>query len=396
MGPFVPDLISDQLNLIVALIIGIAFGFVLEQAGFSSSRRLAGLFYGYDFTVLRVFFTAAITAALGILLLGTAGLLDTDLIYVNPTWLLPAIAGGVIMGVGFVIGGYCPGTSICAAAIGKVDAVFFIGGGAVGVLVFGELYPFHEAFTNGTALGPLKVSDALGVSQGAFLLGLIVVAVAAFAVTTKIERAVNPAPPSAGFRIGKHALGAAGVIALGAAVAVLPGRKDRVLGAVDDPEYVRTHPVTMMPVDELAFRVIDRDPALQVIDVREGAPAAMIPGAVAVPLPELFSKEWEVIFSRRHRKKVFIAEDESTERRACLLAGELGYENLAILEGGLSAFRKTIIDRSVPMDSLTAARAPETARFRAMAGKRVAELLEEQKAAGAKKPAVTKKISGGC
>ena len=54
MGPFVPDIISDQLNLVVALILGIGFGFVLEQAGFSSSRRLAGLFYGYDFTVLQV------------------------------------------------------------------------------------------------------------------------------------------------------------------------------------------------------------------------------------------------------------------------------------------------------------------------------------------------------
>ena len=65
MGPFVPDLISDQLNLVVALAIGFLFGFVLEQAGFSSSRRLVGVFYGYDLTVLRVFFTAAVTAAVG-------------------------------------------------------------------------------------------------------------------------------------------------------------------------------------------------------------------------------------------------------------------------------------------------------------------------------------------
>jgi uncharacterized membrane protein YedE/YeeE len=125
MGPFVRDLISDQLNLVVALLLGIGFGFVLEQAGFSSSRRLAGVFYGYDFTVLRVFFTAAVTAMSGVLLLGYFGLLDTDAIFVNPTWLLPAIVGGAIMGVGFILGGYCPGTSVCAAAIGKIDAMFF-------------------------------------------------------------------------------------------------------------------------------------------------------------------------------------------------------------------------------------------------------------------------------
>jgi len=105
MGPFVPELISDQLNLIVALFIGVAFGFVLEQAGFSSSRRLAGVFYGYDFTVLRVFFTAAITAMSGTLLLAYFGYLDLQSIYVNPTWLMPAIVGGIIMGFGFIIGG---------------------------------------------------------------------------------------------------------------------------------------------------------------------------------------------------------------------------------------------------------------------------------------------------
>ncbi|PKL32870.1 MAG: sulfurtransferase, partial [Spirochaetae bacterium HGW-Spirochaetae-10] len=79
MGPFVPEFISNELNLIVAFVVGIAFGFVLEQAGFSSSRRLAGQFYGYDFTVLRVFFTAGVTAMTGVLILGWAGLLDLDL-----------------------------------------------------------------------------------------------------------------------------------------------------------------------------------------------------------------------------------------------------------------------------------------------------------------------------
>ena len=62
MGPFVPDIITNELNLVVGFLIGIAFGFVLEQAGFSSSRKLTGLFYGTDFTVLRVFFSAGVTA----------------------------------------------------------------------------------------------------------------------------------------------------------------------------------------------------------------------------------------------------------------------------------------------------------------------------------------------
>jgi hypothetical protein len=190
MAPFVPDIITNEMNLVVALLLGIAFGAVLEQAGFSSSRRLAGVFYGYDFTVLRVFFTATVTAMIGVLLLGHFGLLDLDLIFVNPTWLAPAIVGGAIMGVGFILGGYCPGTGVCAAAIGKIDGIFFVAGGLLGAFAFAEGYPFYERFYESTSLGPIKVYESLGLSQGLFAFLLIVAAVTAFAVTSVIERKV--------------------------------------------------------------------------------------------------------------------------------------------------------------------------------------------------------------
>lgn len=106
MGPLVPDIISENLNLIVALLIGMSFGAILEQAGFSTSKKLVGLFYGYDFTVLRVFFTAGIVAMIGVMGLVHYGLLDINLIYINPTFLWSAITGGLIMGLGFVIGGF--------------------------------------------------------------------------------------------------------------------------------------------------------------------------------------------------------------------------------------------------------------------------------------------------
>ena len=136
MGPLVPDIIGIDLNFIFALIIGILFGAILEQAGFSTSKKLVGLFYGYDFTVLRVFFTAGIVAMIGVLALTHFGLLDINLTYINPTFLWSAIIGGLIMGLGFIVGGFCPGTSVCAAAIGKIDAMIFIGGALLGVLLF--------------------------------------------------------------------------------------------------------------------------------------------------------------------------------------------------------------------------------------------------------------------
>ena len=147
MGPLsVNELISSNTNLFLAFIIGIGFGFVLEQSGFSSSRKLAGVFYGYDTVVLKVFFTAAITAMLGLLFFSLFGWVDLNLVYVNPTYLTSAIIGGIIMGAGFIIGGYCPGTSFCGASIGKIDAFVFIGGLFLGVLIFG--LGFTAIFTN--------------------------------------------------------------------------------------------------------------------------------------------------------------------------------------------------------------------------------------------------------
>jgi len=142
MGPLVVNgIISENTNLLLAFFIGIGFGFVLESSGFSSSRKLAGVFYGYDTVVLKVFFTAAITAMLGMLFLSLFGWLDLDLVYVNPTYLSSAIIGGVVMGAGFIIGGFCPGTSFTGAAIGKIDAMVFVGGLFIGVIIFSEGYP---------------------------------------------------------------------------------------------------------------------------------------------------------------------------------------------------------------------------------------------------------------
>jgi hypothetical protein len=220
IAPFGPELMSEPVNLLVAVLLGTAFGVVLEQAGFSSSRRLAGVFYGYDLTVLRVFFTAAITAMSGLLLLGDVGVLDLDSVVVNPTWLAPAIVGGVIMGVGFIVGGYCPGTSACAAAIGKVDAWFFIGGGVVGVLAFAEAFPFYAGFYGSTSLGPVKVFESLGLSEGVFALLLTGGAVAAFAAATWVERRVaGPSAPSWSFAGKRHMV--AGVFAVAVAIALL-------------------------------------------------------------------------------------------------------------------------------------------------------------------------------
>lgn len=189
MGPIIPLFeISEEINLLIAFLIGLGFGFALEQAGFSSSRKLAGMFYGYDITVLKVFFTAAMTAMLGLLFMNYLGMIDMSIIYVNDYFVSSAIIGGVIMGAGFIIGGFCPGTSVCAAAIGKIDAMYFIGGSLIGILLFGQTYPLWEKLHNSQHLGSIKLSDSIGVSDG--ILGLLVIgaAVVMFWVGEMAER----------------------------------------------------------------------------------------------------------------------------------------------------------------------------------------------------------------
>lgn len=201
MGPLVAqDIISGEWNFVLALIIGIGFGFVLEQAGFSSSRKLAGVFYGYDFVVLRVFFTAAITAMVGLIFLNYLGLIDMSLVYVNPTYLWSTLVGGAIMGVGFILGGFCPGTGVCAAAIGKIDAWFFLGGIFIGIFFFAEAYEWlfqtlHMGTTDPASFQEgsraIKVYDQIGISGNLFAFGMIVMALIAFVVTAQIEKRVK-------------------------------------------------------------------------------------------------------------------------------------------------------------------------------------------------------------
>jgi hypothetical protein len=189
MGPIIPAYgISTELNFLVAFLIGIGFGFALEQAGFSSSRKLAGMFYGYDTTVLKVFFTAAIVGMIGLVFLNYFELIDMSIVYVNQYYLYSAIVGGVIMGAGFIIGGFCPGTSVVAAAIGKVDAWWFLLGSLIGIFIFAETYPLWEDLHNAAYLGIPKLSDVIGITDGALVFLIIVMAIGMFAVGEWVEK----------------------------------------------------------------------------------------------------------------------------------------------------------------------------------------------------------------
>ena len=174
--------------MLMAFLIGTGFGFALEQAGFSSSRKLAGMFYGYDTTVIKVFFTAAIVALIGSQIMSYLGLLNLNQVYVNEFYVTASIAGGIIMGAGFIMGGFCPGTGLCALSIGKIDAMVFAAGGITGAFLFAESYPLIQNLADANSKGPVKINESLGMSSGLFTLLLVISASVMFWIAELAEK----------------------------------------------------------------------------------------------------------------------------------------------------------------------------------------------------------------
>jgi len=182
------DYLTPEWALFIALLIGIGFGFILEQSGFSSSRKLIGVFYGYDMLVVKVFLTAVIVGAIGLLLFNSMGWIDLARTWVAPLYLGSTILGSALIGIGMALSGFCPGTSFSAASIGKIDAMVFILGIFLGIAVFAFGYPLWDELHVANNLGQLKISDSLNLSDGVFVFVLILVAIVVYWLGEKLEK----------------------------------------------------------------------------------------------------------------------------------------------------------------------------------------------------------------
>jgi uncharacterized membrane protein YedE/YeeE len=179
---------GEEFSLLVAFALGLGFGFFLERAGFGSARKLAAQFYLYDMSVFKVMFTAIVTAMLGVTYLGWIGVLDLDLVYLVPTHLGPQVVGGLVLGVGFVVGGYCPGTSVAALATGRIDAMLYALGIFAGTFVYAEVYPAIKGFVNSDPMGQVTLPEVFGLPWGLVVFAVVLIAVVGFWGATKIER----------------------------------------------------------------------------------------------------------------------------------------------------------------------------------------------------------------
>ena len=190
MAPFFEHL-STAGTIVTNICLGMGFGFVLEQAGFGNSNKLASQFYFNDQSVLKVMFTAIITAMVLLFWAVAVGILDFDKIGLNETYLWPQIIGGFLLGIGFIVGGYCPGTSVVSAATFKLDGLVFLLGCFFGILVFGQTFEWYARTWESGSFGRITLSQWLGVSDGVVVLGVVIMALGMFAGAEFLEHMLS-------------------------------------------------------------------------------------------------------------------------------------------------------------------------------------------------------------
>jgi len=344
-----------------------------------------------------VFFTGGITAAIGLIILGHYGLVDLNLIYVNPTFIWSAVIGGLIMGLGFVIGGFCPGTSICAAAIGKVDAMFFVGGSFIGVLLFAEGYPVFETLFKAGAWGNIRMFDLLGISQELFAFLLVFMAITAFIATTIIEKRNNKGYVDPMLQPFKLYYGLAAItIVIGLSAFAFPERQTALKEEANNQELTFKASFEMMDSDELAFRIIDNDKTLQIFDFRkeEEYNEIKLPNSSNWTTDNLFGKDIHKKLAIKGMKNVIVTNNEEEGKKLGYIATELGYKDIYVLKGGMDEFKNEILNFKKPETVTRQMQA--TYVFREKARAKLPELIEANKKminTGEKK---TKRIIGGC
>ncbi len=344
MGPLMPlGIISQEIWLISIFLVGIAFGMILEQSGLSSPRKLVGVFYAYDFVVLKVFFTAGITAMTGLFFMRYFGWLDTDLIFIHSNHLYPAIIGGVIMGFGFLIGGFCPGTGITSAAIGKTDAMLFIAGMFAGVFLYGLFADQFNMFRGAVFLDRKLITELTSIPQNLFIALMILMALVAFKVATHFEKKAPHAlqPTHKGYKGYTPELIIA--VAIAATILVIPETNPKRLR--ENSEKVLLSEMAkenfFVTTEELAYHMVKAPLNFMIIDVRskDEFRAFHLPNAVNIPLDQFTNRQYRHVLRYHPGKRLLLVSNGGVDAvKAWQICRRLNISDVYVLEGGLNAF----------------------------------------------------------
>jgi hypothetical protein len=385
--------------LLTAGLIGFAFGFVLERAGFGRSTKLAAQFYLYDMTVFKVMFGAIVTAMLGVVLASGLGLVDLGSLSagaVSYTFIWPMLVGGLLLGIGFIISGYCPGTSLVGAASGHLDAVVTITGVGIGSVLYGEAFPVLGRFHTSGDKGQLFLYQWLGISPAWVAVGVAIIAVAAFIGAERVEKMMTARIAVAKDVVDEELRSAPrprrvafGVYAA-VAVAVM------VTLFVPVSSAARPDPVPPLPISatELAKRIVDEPWRVRVIDLRGAAACSKgkrIPGSSCTNAEEL--GQLGLAESPDHRDLVLVGEKAGSPLPSVPYAGRI-----LVLQGGFSAWKAFALTPPPPLPAHANAEQRAAHQFRAA----LQAALSNQKLAPAAPAAPTKfvprkrKKGGGC
>lgn len=185
-------------GMVSGLVCGVLFGFVLENAGFGSPAKLTGQFRLTDWSVFKVMFTAIVVAAVGLWGLRVVGLMAADVLFVPQALVMASAVGGALIGAGFAVGGYCPGTSMVGMSSGRLDALVFVLGLFIGTTVFAGFY--GDAMRSMMAIGAIidgdTFADVYGIADPVMLAIMAVFLVAVFYLGSWFERR-GPGPVTA-------------------------------------------------------------------------------------------------------------------------------------------------------------------------------------------------------
>jgi rhodanese-related sulfurtransferase len=323
---------------LVYLLIGFAFGYALEIAGFARSTKLAAQFYFKDQTVLKVMFTAIVVAMVLIFGASALGLLDINLIWVNPTYLWPGIVGGLIMGAGFIIGGFCPGTSLVALATAKIDGLFFALGALFGIFIFGETVDSFSAFWNSSYLGRFTLMDWLGLNTGTVVVLVIAMALFMFWGAEQLEKRFGGKDPS---RAPRARYGGAAVLAFAAVgVAFLgqPSNLDRWLKLQPEKAPLLENRSVQVHPGEVLDLMKNNQLRLELIDIRSETDFNLfhVKNAIHIPFAELPERVPDLHLEPANTVFLLVGNDEQTASEAWKMLVAESVPNVYILEGGIN------------------------------------------------------------
>ena len=360
------ELLGQNGAFFIYFLIGISFGAVLETAGFGNSKKLAAQFYFKDLTVFKVMFTAIIVAMTLIFLSSAIGLLDYNLLWVPPTYLWPGIVGGVIMGVGFIVGGFCPGTSLVAMATGKIDGIFFVLGVLAGIFLFGETVSHFAVFFESAFMGRFTLPELVGLDYGVVVLAVVLMALFMFCGAEKIE-AVSGGETAR--KAPRRALPAAAALVALAAVGLVIGQPDNAdrwqLIEAEQGALLEQRAVQIEPAELLSLVHDSRIKAVM-IDVRDERHYNLfhIHDARLIPLDELIQASEQLMQEPANTVFVTMSNDEARATEAWKILKAESLPNVYLLEGGVNNWIRTFGDHDFVRDRYVINRADDEPAYR--------------------------------